>query len=265
MVIRCFSTLGCPDASLDQAFALARQHGLGGVELRALDGMVELPRYFAREFGTPEKLGAHCRTAGVPIVALATSLKLIGASERDRNDFLEFLPWAEAAGVRWLRVFDGGTLNDASALAEASDAVRWWTALRSVRQWKADIMVETHDTLLTAADIQRFVAAVPGIAIRWDSHHTWKKGGEDPVKTWDAIRRSVVHIDVKDSISVPSARHPYTYVLPGDGSFPIAPLWKAIRATEYRGAVCLEWEKLWHPYLPDLGRALAVAAERRWW
>ena len=69
---------------------------------------------------------------------------------------------------------------------------------------------------------------------------------------------------MKDSISRPSARHPFTYVSPGDGEFPIAPL-RAALAAQFTGAVSLEWEKLWHPYLVPLDEALTIAAQRGWW
>jgi sugar phosphate isomerase/epimerase len=121
-------------------------------------------------------------------------------------------------------------------------------------------MVETHDSLLTAAAIARFQAAAPATAILWDAHHTWRKGGEDPLVTWRAIHSGVVHVHVKDSIGVPSARHPFTYVLPGDGEFPAAPLLATLQADGFAGPVSLEWEKQWHPYLPSLDTALTVAA-----
>ena len=85
-------------------------------------------------------------------------------------------------------------------------------------------MVETHDSLFTADAMGRAVEAMPGLAILWDSHHTWKKGGEDPLYTWSRMRAHVVHVHLKDSSSVPSSRHPYTYVLPGTGEFPAAAL-----------------------------------------
>jgi sugar phosphate isomerase/epimerase len=85
------------------------------------------------------------------------------------------------------------------------------------------------------------------------------------VATWRAIRASVVHVHVKDSISVLSAKHPFTYVLSGAGEFPMAPLVAALRADKFTGPVSLEWEKLWHPYLASLAEALCAAAESRWW
>lgn len=261
---RVISTLGCPELSLDAVGALARRHGLAAVELRALAGTTDLPAHFAAVYGTPEKLAAQWRDTGVSITALSTSLKAVGGTTADREAFLQFIPWAEALGAPWLRVFDGGRHADEAELTEATDTVQWWRELRAKHGWKTDLMIETHDSLLTGAAVRRFLATAPGTAIRWDTHHTWKKGGEDPVVTWRAIKDAVVSIDVKDSVSRPSAKHAWTYVLPGDGEFPMAPLREVLRA-EYLGPASLEWEKLWHPYLPPLEEALAAAEKNRWW
>lgn len=267
--LRAFSSLGCPQATLDEALALAARFSLDAVELRSLGGTVELPAYLAAQFGSPEDL-ADRLAAGVPgiprvrLAALGTSFRLVGAGPLDRDALIDFAGWAEALGVRWLRVFDGGKLADAAELAAASEAVRWWREERARHGWKTDIMVETHDSLFTAEAMGRAVEAMPGLAILWDSHHTWKKGGEDPLHTWAQMRAHVVHVHLKDSISVPSSRHPYTYVLPGTGEFPAAALVPVLRE-QFDGVVSLEWEKLWHPNLPPLEDALAAAAERAWW
>jgi hypothetical protein len=261
---RVFSTLGCPDLTLEAAATLARAQGVAAIELRTLAGTMDLPAYLAATYGTPEKLAARWVTAGVAIAGLGTTLKVAGGTAADRAAFLQFIPWAEALGVPWLRVFDGGKHADAAELAEAAATVRWWRELRAKNAWKTDIAVETHDSLLTGAAVRRFLAAAPGTAIRWDTHHTWKKGGEDPVATWGAIKEAVRSLDVKDSVGRPSAKHAWTYVLPGDGEFPMAPLREILRA-EYTGPMCLEWEKLWHPELPPLAEALGAARQRGWW
>ena len=265
MLRRAFSSLGCPELNLEQALVLVAQYGLEGAELRSLGGTIDLPRYFAECYGSPAAMAAKLGGEARRILALDTSLKLIGNTPADRESFLEFLPWAEALGVPRLRVFDGGSGLTDEALAQAADTVRWWQALRRERGWRADLMVETHDSLANAAAIRRFAVGAPGCAVLWDSQHTWLKGGEDPLVTWPAIRDLVVHVHVKDSIDVPSAKHSWTYVLPGEGRFPIAPLLAALRADNFAGPVSLEWERLWHPYLPPLDAALAHAEKKRWW
>ena len=261
---RSISTLGCPEYSLEQVLALAQRHRLDAVEIRALANTVDVPAVLVAAYGTPDNLAVRMKSAPLPIVSLDTSLKLADNQQSDRDEFLKFLPWAEACAVPWLRVFDGGKTADPATHRAMADTVAWWRAERKKHGWKADIMIETHDALCNTHAIQGFLALAPGTAILWDSQHTWRNGGEDPLATWQAIKPHVVHIHVKDSISEPSAKHPFSYVLPGQGEFAMAPLRAALTA-EFTGAVSLEWEKLWHPYLAPLDAALTAAAQCDWW
>jgi len=261
---RSISTLGCPEYSLEQVLALAGRHRLDAVEIRALSNTIDVPAVLVAAYGTPATLAARMQSAPVPIVSLDTSLKLADNQPADREDFLKFVPWAEACGIPWLRVFDGGKQADAVTHQAMADTVAWWRAERKQHGWKADLMVETHDALFTAASIHQFLALAPGTAILWDTQHTWRNGGEDLLATWGSIRPHVVHLHVKDSISRPSAMHPFSYVLPGEGEFAMAPL-RAALAAEFTGCVSLEWEKLWHPYLVPLDDALMAAAKCNWW
>lgn len=266
-MLRCFSSLGCPEVSLDEALDVAARHAIPAVELRTLGGTVDLAGYLAATYGSPERLTAHLRTRhpAVRVVALNGSLRLFDPGDADRRELATLATWAETLGVRWLRVFDGGRDASAGEIAAAVATLAWWRELRVNRGWSVDVMIETHDSLLTAAALQRFFAAAPDAHLLWDSHHTWRKGGEDPAATWPALRERVVHIHVKDSVPAPSARHPFTYVLPGDGKFPMTRLRATLAAGAYAGPISLEWERQWHPYLPPLEDALRTAAARGWW
>lgn len=264
---RAFSTLGCPQFSLADAFSLAARHDLGAVELRALGGTLHLPAHFREVYGTRVALAGLVRDAGVRIAAIDTNLRIVGGSAADREQFLEYLPWAEALGVRRLRVFDGGKSAAPNELAEAAATVRWWREVRAANGWRADIMVETHDSLLSGALIQSFMERVPGTPVLWDAFNTWMKSGEDPVATWHAISRcvpAVSHIHVKDGARIPRGKYSFTAMTPGSGEFPMARLLPELQAG-FDGILSLEWEKVWHPYLPSLDEALRAAAERNWW
>lgn len=261
---RSISTLGCPEMSLDEVIALAARHRLDAVELRALSGSIDLPAVLAAAYASPEALAERMQSSPVSIVSLDTSLKLADNQPADRDEFLKFVPWAEACRVPWLRVFDGGKNADAATHRTMADTVAWWRAERKQHGWNTDIMVETHDALFTTASIRQFLSLAPGTAILWDSQHTWRNGGEEPLATWRGIKPHIVHIHVKDSISKPGGKHPFSYVLPGEGEFAMAPL-RAALAAEFTGCVSLEWEKLWHPNLAPLEDALIAAAQRHWW
>lgn len=264
-LLRCFSSLGCPDLSLGDTLALAQRHGVPAIELRALGGTLDVVAYLERQFRSPDRLAAEIRDAAAKIVAFGTGLHLVDNTPTEREAFLAFIPWADALEVPYMRAFDSRGRAGEEEVAAASAMVQWWRDQRRARGCRVDLMVETHDLLFTASRVRRFLALQPDVKILWDTHHTWKKGGEDPVETWRAIAGSVVHIHIKDSVSTPTANHPFTYVPPGDGEFPIAPLLERLRANKFAGPLCLEWEKVWHPYLGPLEQALSAAHTRAWW
>src|SRR5947209_799876 len=115
-MLRAFSTLGCPEFTLEQTLLLATRHAIPAIEIRALGGTVELADYFSREFGTPPRRAQKLHAAGVRLVSLDASLHLIGATAAERDQLAAFAPWADGLGVKWLRVFDGGKQADATEL-----------------------------------------------------------------------------------------------------------------------------------------------------
>ena len=44
--------------------------------------------------------------------------------------------------------------------------------------------------------------------------------------------------------------------MPGEGNIPILPIVRQLLTDGYDGYFSLEWERKWHPELPDIGLAL---------
>jgi sugar phosphate isomerase/epimerase len=260
-----FSSLGCSQFELDDVIALAARHGIECVELRTLAGSADLPGYFAARYGSPEHLGLHMRDAALSIVSFGTSLRLVGNEEADRAALLAYVSWAEACGVETLRVFDGGANGTDDELEQALATWHWWSAMRAARGWRVDLAIETHDAFAHEAPLLRLLEALPDCPILWDAHHTWRKGGADPVRTWRLLRDRVKHIHVKDSVPDARAKAGYSYVLPGAGQFPMFELMSVLREDGYEGVLSLEWERHWHPALPALEEALSTARQHDWW
>lgn len=235
------------------------------MELRALGGTVDLPAYLTRTYGHPARLPISDEQPAVSVIALGTSLRLIGNTPSDREAFLRYVPWAEAFGATSLRVFDGGTDANPSEMCEALSTLDWWRNLRAKQGWSVDIAVETHDAFALEDNLARFVRLEPLCPLIWDAHHTWRKGAASLWTTWAILRHQVRHIHVKDSKADPAARLGYEYVLPGEGEFPMQELVDLLWATSYNGVISLEWEKLWHPDLPPLATALSAAEASHWW
>ncbi|GAB5559152.1 MAG: TIM barrel protein [Synoicihabitans sp.] len=261
-----FSSLGCAELDLPDVVDMAIRHNVPAVELRTLGDRIDLPGYLTEHFQDPQTLAAYLKTAQVEVVGLDASCRLFADDGEGEAELMALAPWAEALGGISIRVFDGGENLDPATIARGVARWQWWQQQRANHGWSSQLMIETHDTLVTGAAVQQFLAAAPeGIAILWDAFHTWSKGGENPLTTWAAIRASVVHIHVKDGVRGGTEGRAFTHTLPGDGEFPMAALKTQLGIDGYGGPLSLEWGRKWHPYLPPLEQALAAASERRWW
>ena len=246
--------------NLTQISALAQLFGLKHLELRCLEERLDLPDYLEETFGTPKQLSSVCARSGTIITVLDTSLKLIGNTHKDREEFLKFIPWAEALNVPYLRVFDGGNYiphTEVSELHEAAKTAQWWQSIRSKNNWNTDIVIETHDAFCNTEFCLAFQSQLDTpCPILWDAHHTFHKAGEALNTTWNSLRHYIRHIHFKDSTTETNAVNDYTLALPGSGRFPIHELIDLIMNSDYAGAVCLEWERKWQPWTPPLKEAL---------
>ncbi len=262
---RAFSSLGCAELELDEVLAIAKRHDIEAVELRALADSIDLTGYFERKFHSPEKLAEHIAVSGIRVVALDASCHVISDDESERDELIALAPWAHALGGAWIRVFDGGEKLDAAELGLASEMLTWWQRERAKQGWSCDLMIETHDSMITSSQINRVIEAAPqGTRVLWDALHTWNLGGESPTDTWNAIHESVAHIHVKDAVpgkDMQGTRH----TLPGNGKYPMEELRALLRDSDYRGALSLEWARKWHTYLPTIETALIAAKTNRWW
>ena len=257
----CFSTLGCAEKDLEGIVELARQFEIERVELRAVSDRLDLPNVFREQFGDAEQMKTWLVAKGITIASLDSSAKLIGCSPEAKQELLDFARWAQPLGIPAIRVFDGGTfqakLADADRI-EAAEFLAWWEDEKKAHHWTVDLIIETHDALCTAAhclELSNYAKAP--VHILWDAHHTWRKGGEDPLKSWSEMKQLVRHVHFKDSVGKPSARHPFTYTNLGEGEFALRPLMEQLSRDGYAGTMSLEWEKKWHPYLEPLENALS--------
>jgi sugar phosphate isomerase/epimerase len=265
MFRRCFSTLGCPSLDLAGVVALAQARQVPSVELRALSGTIDLVAEFKRAFGSPSALRAWLANQAVGVAMIGTSFRLHGNAPADREALLAFVEWAEALGTSWLRVFDGCKTSDAAEIGDAVATLAWWTDERARRGFAVELVTETHDATAEPAALRAFLAAAPEAKILWDAHHTWRRGGEAPRDTFAYLKRHVVHLHFKDSATTPGIGEGFSYVLPGDGEFPLDELAAALADAGYAGALCLEWERMWHPTLPPIESAFDSLERFPWW
>jgi sugar phosphate isomerase/epimerase len=97
----------------------------------------------------------------------------------------------------------------------------------------------------------------PAVALLWDAHHTFVSGKEQPEETVRQVGRYIRHTHLKDSVPVGTDRR---YVLTGTGEVPVRRQIEALMRFGYKGVYSFEWEKRWHPEIPEPEVAIAQFA-----
>ena len=262
------STLGCAELSLPQICELLAQFGLHQLEIRAVDRRLDLPQWASDAGWLPDRATALLAQHKIQFRVADSSFKLVSNDEKSRAELQQFSAWADSWGARYVRVFGGGTWGQVVTEADydqAAQSVAWWQQQQKQHGWGVQLLLETHDAFSASGPCRNLLARLhQPIGLIWDSHHTWRLGGESPRESWSQLSQWIRHVHVKDSIAKPSARHPYTYVLPGDGEMPLREVIEILREHRFSGMVSLEWERLWHPYLPPLGEALTRLQAQPW-
>jgi fatty-acyl-CoA synthase len=258
-----FTTLACPDWTLEQAAAAGAEHGYQGLELRLLDGELLDARLAA---SGRRRVARAVEDAGLAICAVDTSLRLTTGGAGFAG---EVRAWCELA-AEWsapvVRVF-GGEPPDGVPLREAMPAAaeRLSLAADVAAPLGVRVAVETHDAFSAAATVAELVSDVPpaGSGVLWDTHHPYRMG-DAPERVWELLGERVVHVHVKDARR--RADGTWELVPLGEGEVPVADALKVLAARGYAGWVAVEWEKKWHPEIaePEVALPQHAALLRAW-
>ncbi|MEU3250096.1 sugar phosphate isomerase/epimerase family protein [Streptomyces sp. NPDC006997] len=247
-----FSTLGVPGLPLPDVTRLAAEHGYHGVELRTHP---EEPVHTGLSPTERTEVAAHFEAAGVEILGLAGYAR-VAAPGDDAPVLAEIralLDLARDLGAPYVRVFPGADAHGQSPEeADATAARRLGTAAEHATDAGVRILVETHDSHRTAADVIRVLGLVGHrqVGALWDVMHTWL-GGEQPSETYAALSPYLGYVQVKDIASADD-RTPLPL---GAGVLPLAECVEILSRHGWDGWLCWEYEKRWYEDaapLPDL-------------
>ncbi|MDI3193839.1 sugar phosphate isomerase/epimerase [Pseudarthrobacter sp. AL07] len=263
-----FSTLGCPEASLEQVIALASEHCIDGVEVRIHDGGIVSG---TMDRSAREQVRAAISRAGLAVLSLGSYIKVChpGPDELVVRQLRSALELAADVGAEAVRVFPGAGMDpttdfygEAVTELELRGASRLAAAAPLAEQLGLKLLLETHDSHPRGVDIARilspFGAGAPTGAI-WDVMHPWRFG-EDPADTLHSLGGQFEYVQFKDA-TMDRQTGELTMTLPGAGDIPLRRILELIIAQTPTGAgtwISLEWEKAWHPELPGLSEALVA-------
>lgn len=259
-----FSTLGCPGWEWKKILDFAVEHGFAAIELRGLQGNLDLPSHpvFAAE--RIEEAKREIRASKLQIACVSSSANLHVADPKKRTtelgDARRFIDLAASLGAPYVRVFGGKEDSDKSPTPSSETKARVAAGLHELGEYagprKVTIIIESHDHFTASATLKDVLHAAGSehVGLLWDAHHTFATSNEDPEFTVRQLGPWIRHTHLKDSIGSGEDRR---YVLTGRGTVPIQRQIEALRSIGYKGFYCFEWEKVWHPDLEDPEIAIA--------
>lgn len=259
-----FSTLGCPEWEWQKILDFATQHGFGAIELRGLGGKLDLPSLPLFAPDRIQQTRKEIQSAKLHIACVSSSAQLYVEEpekrEKQLTDARSFIDLASALGAPYVRVFGGKSDSDKSPAPDDATKARVAAGLRELGDYagsrKVTVILESHDHFTSSATLKDVMHAANSehAGLLWDAHHTFATSNEDPEFTVRELGTWIRHTHLKDSIGSGENRK---YVLTGRGNVPVERQIKALRAINYKGYYCFEWEKMWHPDIDDPEIAIA--------
>ena len=258
-----FSTLGCPGWSFEQIMENAHEMGYEAVELRGVGNQLRME---ALECMRPENRSA------LKCLLEKNQIKLCGAGTsvqfHDAEKYEEALEEGRLAlqlctelGIPFIRVF-GNTFPE----GEPKEAVmrRVEEGIASLCDYASSlrpsdpvqVLLEIHGDFNSLPVLNQLCEALenePGFGLIWDVYHSWLWHGENFLPFYEALRSRIRHVHLKDCVLEDGKPK---LCLPGEGVLPLKEMIKQLQADGYTGFYSFEWEKRWHPELPEPERAL---------
>ena len=251
----CFSTLGCVEKNWDEILLLARKYGINGLEIRGIGGVLNNADVviFSEEKATKTK--EEAKAAAISPVVLGTSC-MFHTEECLSTALLEgkaAIEIAQRMGIPYIRVFGNNFVGDQRASTER--VVKGISALCEMAKGTGvSVLLEVHgdfNTVEALSPITDALSAVDNFGLIWDVAHTHAPYGENWVVFYEKMRPYIRHVHIKDR------KNGGGLVLTGEGAVPILPIIKRMLSDGFDGYFSFEWERYWHPELPDMETALA--------
>ena len=247
-----FTTLGCPDWSFEKVLHEAQTMGFDGIEIRGMEGKMlaeEIAQFFPEnKQATLDALKAH----GLVMCGFGTSVRFDNADQFDAvvAEGKRAIDVCARMGIPAIRVFGDGFPEgetEASVIARAARGISLLCAYGAEKG--IDVYLETHGQFNTLERIQGVCDGVPyaNFGILWDVAHTDKTYGDDFMAFYGPMKSRIRHVHFKDH----KRDGAFTLCRVGMGDIPLKTIARTLRDDGYQGFISLEWEKKWHPDLPD--------------
>lgn len=257
-----FSTLGCPEWSWADIYAVARDLGYQGVEVRGIGREMFAPnmKIFSHENIEKTKKTLSDAKLSIPILTTAAYLSDPSALPLAEFEVLAYAQLAEKLGVKYVRVMGEKTPEPCGEGDVDEIAAQYARLCDMVKPTGVTLLIETNGILADSRNMKRVLerADRENSGVIWDINHPCRFFSEEPKTTAANIGKYVRHVHVKDSKLVDGK---VKYVLMGYGDLSVESVVRELSALGYDGFYSYEWVKRWAPELEGSGIAFHSYAE----
>lgn len=246
-----FSTLGCPNWDIKKIVESARRYGYEGVELRGAGRQHISFEISPRERNEIRKI---FEDNGIEICCISAYTRFSSPVKEERESNIEnlvrYCELAKEMNAPIVRSFIGDVpkeIDKAEYMNYIPEALH--KVGEKIEGLGIDVVLETHDYFSTGRMISDIIRKTNSKNIKalWDVWHPYKSG-ESPKDTLEYLRAYLRHMHIKDAKRIGDN---WQLVLPGDGDIPIKEIIDLLKGIDYQGYLSFEWEKMWHPEIPE--------------
>lgn len=249
-----FSTLGCPNSSWKDIYAMAKDIGFDGIEIRGLGGDIYAVKAHPFTEGKIDKTIETLRglRLNIPCFSSGCCLKYYDKKEENKEEITAYIKLASRMNTPFVRI-----LADLSVMPDGEvDDEKVLEQLRELapiaQEYGVTLLVETNGVYSDTARLRALLesCASDHVAALWDMHHPYRVAGEAPEVTVQNLGAFIHYTHIKDSVMVDGKME---YRMMGEGDLPIDQMIQALNSINYEGYVTLEWVKRWSDDLQDAG------------
>lgn len=251
-----FSTLGCPDWSLETILNAAVDNGYNGIELRGIQRQLDLTK--SPEFNCKENILTTLKLfkdKKLKIVALGASAEMHHADAAQRKKNLDeaksFIHLAHQLSCPYIRVFPNSIPKDQERNETIDLIVKGLQELGDyARGTGVTVLMETHGDILQSEDIEKIMRSAnhPNVGLVWDIVNMWSVTREPVAEVYGRLKKYIRHTHIKDMKFV-NGNEQHAFV--GRGDTPIFEAIDILANDRYMGYYSFEWEKFWSPKIEE--------------
>ena len=248
-----YSTLACPDWTLEEAFDRGASYGFDGLEIGMIEG----------EFVTPKGVRGNLRrfknlsdTSGCRMMAIGSMVQLARDEPEERASAVAearaLLELGGELGIDFVRVFAGWLAENPSSEWSLDVVTQGLEQLIDVAvSHEVKLALETHDVFSRSGNVGRVLDRLqsPYVVALWDLLHPCKVD-ESPSDVCATLDGKVGYVHVKDACKKGDADG-WIPVALGTGDVPVKEAVQLLHQGGFDGYYVVEFEKGNHPDLPE--------------